>query len=71
MILGLSVGFIFVVLVGMYIDEELIDFLEEEILLDVIEKEVSIFKNIVEKRSVLSIKDLEVSVNNIILNLIF
>ncbi len=68
---GSSAGSIFAALAGTHTDEELIDFLEEETLLDVIEKEASIFKNIAEKRSALSIKDLEASVNNIIPNLTF
>ncbi|MEO1260318.1 MAG: DUF3336 domain-containing protein [Bacteroidota bacterium] len=68
---GSSAGSIFAALAGTHTDEELVDFLEQEKLLQMIETEASIFKNIAEKRSALSIKDLESIVNNVIPNLTF
>lgn len=68
---GSSAGAIFAALAGTHTDEELIDFLDQETMLEVIEKEAKIFKSIAEKRSSLGIKDLESVVNNIIPNLTF
>jgi TAG lipase/steryl ester hydrolase/phospholipase A2/LPA acyltransferase len=68
---GSSVGSIFAALAGTHSDKELMDFLENDRMLEIIEKEATIFKNIAEKRSSLSIKDLESVIKNIIPNLTF
>ncbi|MFK7934612.1 MAG: DUF3336 domain-containing protein [Saprospiraceae bacterium] len=68
---GSSAGALFSALAGTHTNQELISFLKEETLIDIIEKEANIFKNIAEKRSSLSIRDLESVVNNIIPNLTF
>ncbi len=68
---GASAGSIFAALAGTHLDEELVNFLENDTLLELIEKEATIFKNIAEKRSSLSIKDLESVINNFIPNLTF
>lgn len=68
---GSSAGSIFAAMAGTYTDEELIDFLSQETFLETIEQEVQIFKHIAEKRTSLSIKDLESVVNTIIPNLTF
>ena len=58
-------------LAGTHTNEELLEFLVEDRLLELIETEAKIFKNIAEKRSSLGIKDLESVVNHIIPNLTF
>lgn len=68
---GSSAGAIFAALAGTHTNEELLEFLEEDRLLELIETEAKIFKNIAEKRSSLGIKDLESVVNHIIPNLTF
>jgi NTE family protein len=68
---GSSAGSIFAALAGTHTNAELISFLQPETFLQVIKKEVSIFKNIADKRTSLGIKDLESVVNNIIPNLTF
>ena len=68
---GSSAGSIFASIAGTYTNEELIDFLDEDSLLKLIEKEASIFKNISDQRSSLGVKDLESIVNSTIPNLTF
>ncbi|MCR9286470.1 MAG: DUF3336 domain-containing protein [Bacteroidetes bacterium] len=68
---GSSAGSIFAAFAGTYTDEELVAHLENEVLLKELEQEASIFKNIADKRSSLSIRDLESLVNNLIPNLTF
>lgn len=68
---GSSAGSIFAALAGTHSDKDLIEFLENDMLLEIIEKEATIFKNIAEKRSSLSIKDLESVIKVIIPNLTF
>lgn len=68
---GSSAGSIFAALAGTHSDKELINFLENDRMLKMIDKEATIFKNIADKRSSLSIKDLESIIKNIIPNLTF
>jgi len=68
---GSSAGSIFAALAGTRTDEELIEFLDPKTLLQVIEKEAMIFRNIADQRSSLGVKELESVVNNIVPNLTF
>lgn len=68
---GSSAGAIFAALAGTHTNEALIDLLSQDSFLDTIEKEANIFRNIAEKRSSLSIKDLESIINSIIPNWTF
>lgn len=68
---GSSAGSIFAALAGTHTNEELLVFLEQEAFFQQIKKEARIFKNIADKRSSLSIQDLESIVNSIIPDLTF
>ncbi len=68
---GSSAGSIFAALAGSLNDKELLDFLGEDSLFQLLEQEENIFKNISDERSSLRVRDLESVVNSTIPNLTF
>ena len=68
---GASAGSIFAAIAGTKTDEELVDYLEQETILNQVKKEANIFKSIAEKRSRVGVKDLEALINNSIPDLTF
>lgn len=68
---GSSAGSIYAALVGTYTDEELTDFFEQDRILTILEKEVSIYKKIVKGGERVTIKDLENILETVIPDLTF
>jgi len=68
---GSSAGSIFAALAGTYRNDEFIYFLEQETLVQELEKEIKIFKSIADKKSSVGIRELESIVNNLIPDMTF
>jgi len=70
---GASAGSLYAALVGTHTNEELLEFLAEEKILTVLQKEATIYEKIAKSQNVdsVKVKDLEVIVENVIPNLTF
>ena len=68
---GASAGSLYAALVGTRSNEELLEFLAEDELLNVLEKEANIYQQIVKNQELVKVKDLETIVENVIPNLTF
>jgi len=68
---GASAGSLYAALVGTRSNEELLEFLAEDELLNVLEKEAKIYKQIAKNQELVKVKDLETIVENIIPDLTF
>ena len=68
---GASAGSLYAALVGTYTNEELLEFLAEEKILTVLQKEANIYEKIARSEDAVKVKDLETIVENVIPNLTF
>ena len=68
---GASAGSLYAALVGTHTNEELLEFLAEDKILTVLQKEANIYEKIAESQDSVKVKDLETIVENVIANLTF
>lgn len=68
---GASAGSLYAALVGTRSNEELLEFLAEDRLLNILEKEAIIYKKIAKNQDLVKVQDLETIVENVIPNLTF
>ena len=68
---GASAGSLYAALVGTHTNEELLEFLAEEKILTVLQKEATIYEKIAKSQDSVKVKDLETIVENVIPNLTF
>ncbi len=68
---GASAGSLYAALVGTHTNEELLEFLEEDKILTVLQKEANIYEKIAQSQDSVKVKDLETIVENVIPNLTF
>ena len=68
---GASAGSLYAALVGTHTNEELLEFLAEDKILNVLQKEANIYEKIANSQDSVKVKDLEIIVENVIPNLTF
>ena len=68
---GASAGSLYAALVGTHTNEELLEFLAEDKILTVLQREANIYEKIAQSQDSVKVKDLEIIVENAIANLTF